>query len=181
MTRKKRRRKDDHHPGGGGRLQPDDIAKMRAAGHLAAELLDMIAREIRAGMSTQDIDQLVDEMTRARGAISAPYRYHGFPGHCCTSINDVVCHGIPSAKEVLREGDIVNVDVTPKLDGYHGDTSITYLVGSKASALARKSVSARVLLVWRKLTAPKPAIAATTTPMMTTTMSAITNTAPRSA
>src|SRR5512144_414068 len=130
MTRKKRKRGSEEPRGGFSRLNAAEIDKMRAAGRLAGDLLDMIAREIRVGMSTQDIDRMVDEMTRAHGAISAPYRYHGFPAHCCTSINDVVCHGIPDSRRLLNDGDIINVDVTPILDGFHGDASRTFMVGT---------------------------------------------------
>ena len=110
MTRKKRKRKDDRRSGAE-TLSPLDIEKMRAAGRFAAELLDHVEGLIRPGMTTAEIDRMVDDATRARGAISAPYRYHGFPAHCCTSVNDVVCHGIPDPQRVLRDGDIINVDL----------------------------------------------------------------------
>jgi methionyl aminopeptidase len=155
MTRKKRRRKDGSPSDGAARLQPHDVAKMRAAGRLAAALLDMVAREIRAGMSTQDIDRLVDDMTRTRGAISAPYRYHGFPGHCCTSINDVVCHGIPDPNRILREGDIINVDVTPILDGFHGDASRTFMIGAVSPA-AQRLVQDTYRALWKGISAVRP-------------------------
>ena len=115
----------------------------------------MVAGEIRAGMSTQDIDRLVDEMTRARGAISAPYRYHGFPAHCCTSINDVVCHGIPDPRRVLRDGDIINVDVTPILDGFHGDASRTFLIGD-VSPVAQRLVQDTYRALWKGISAVRP-------------------------
>ena len=155
MTRKKRRRKDEQQRSGSGALLPHEVGKMRAAGRLAAELLDMMAREIRAGMSTQDIDHLVDEMTRARGAISAPYRYHGFPAHCCTSINDVVCHGIPDPRRVLRDGDIINVDVTPILDGFHGDASRTFAIGAVAP-VAQRLVHDTYRALWKGISAVRP-------------------------
>ncbi len=155
MTRRKRRRKDEQRRGGTGPLQIYEIAKMRAAGRLAAELLDMVAREIRAGMSTQDIDRLVDEMTRARGAISAPYRYHGFPAHCCTSVNDVVCHGIPDPQRILREGDIINVDVTPILEDFHGDASRTFTIGA-VSPVAQRLVHDTYRALWKGISAVRP-------------------------
>ena len=155
MTRKKRKRKDEQQRGGTNGLQPHEIGRMRAAGHLAAELLDMIAREIRAGMSTEDIDRMVDEMTRTRGAISAPYRYHGFPGHCCTSINDVVCHGIPDPQRILREGDIINVDVTPILEGFHGDASRTFMIGA-VSPVAQRLVQDTYRALWKGISAVRP-------------------------
>ncbi|MGD9762491.1 MAG: type I methionyl aminopeptidase [Candidatus Binatia bacterium] len=128
---------------------------MRAAGRFAAELLDLVEREIRPGMTTAEIDHLVAETTRARGAISAPYRYHGFPAHCCTSINDVVCHGIPSASRVLREGDIINVDVTPIVDGYHGDASRTFMIG-EVSPIAKRLVQDTYRALWRGISAVRP-------------------------
>jgi methionyl aminopeptidase len=155
VTRKKRKRRDEQGQSDRGGLQPREIDAMRAAGRLAAELLDMIAREIRAGMSTQEIDRLVDDMTRARGAISAPYRYHGFPAHCCTSINDVVCHGIPDPQRLLREGDIINVDVTPILDGFHGDASRTFIIGA-ASPVAQRLVQDTYRSLWKGISAVRP-------------------------
>ena len=130
MTRKKRKRKEERRAAGDASQRPvEDIDAMRAACRLAAELLDLIEPEIRPGITTADIDRMVEEQTRARGGVSAPYGYRGFPAHCCTSINDVVCHGIPDPERVLREGDIINVDVTPIVKGYHGDTSRTFLIG----------------------------------------------------
>jgi len=155
MTRKKRKRRDEQRPGGPAQLQPHEIDCMRAAGRFAAELLDAVAVEVRAGMSTQDIDRMVDEMTRARGAISAPYRYHGFPAHCCTSINDVVCHGIPDPQRILRDGDIINIDVTPIIDGFHGDASRTFLIGTVAPAAARL-VQDTYRALWKGISAVRP-------------------------
>jgi methionyl aminopeptidase len=141
-------------------LSPEHAEGMRAAGRLAGEILDAVAALIRPGLATAEIDALVDELTRARGATSAPlgYRGHGappFPGHCCTSVNDVVCHGIPSASHVLREGDIVNVDVTPVLDGWHGDTSRTFLVG-EPSPKARRLVADTRRALWLGIGAVRP-------------------------
>ncbi len=138
MTRRKQRSATGTS-NGAARMSPADIEKMRTAGRFAAELLDLVERELRVGMTTAEIDTLVAEATRARGAISAPYRYHGFPAHCCTSVNDVVCHGIPDAQRVLRDGDIINVDVTPIVDGFHGDSSRTFLIGA-VSPLGRRLV-----------------------------------------
>jgi methionyl aminopeptidase len=155
MTRKKRRRREGQLGNGAGTLLPHEIEKMRAAGRLAAELLDMLTREVRAGLSTQDIDHMVDEMTRARGAISAPYRYRGFPAHCCTSVNDVVCHGIPDPRRILRDGDIVNVDVTPILDGFHGDASRTFTIGTVAP-VAQRLVQDTYRALWKGISAVRP-------------------------
>ena len=122
---------------------PATIEGMRRAGLLAASTLQVVGRWVRAGVSTLELNQVADKWTREHGGISAPLGYRGFPKSICTSVNDVVCHGIPSAKEVLRDGDIVNVDVTPKLDGYHGDTSMTYLVGEGLGARAQGRRHAR--------------------------------------
>jgi methionyl aminopeptidase len=141
-------------------LASEQVEGMRAAGRLAAEILDAVAEIVRPGVTTLEVDQLVDELTRARGAKSAPlgYRGHGappFPGHCCTSVNDVVCHGIPSASHVLREGDIVNVDVTPILDGWHGDSSRTFVAG-EPSPKARRLVADTRRALWLGIRAVKP-------------------------
>lgn len=107
-----------------------EIKKMREAGKLAAQLLDYIEPYVRAGVSTQYLNDCCKGFTKKHGAKSAPLNYNGFPKSICTSINDVVCHGIPSEKEILKDGDIVNIDVTVMLDGYHGDTSRTFMIGN---------------------------------------------------
>ena len=106
-----------------------EIELMRIAGRLTAETLIVVGEKLRAGMTTEDIDRIVHEDTLARGAFPAPLNYRGFPKSVCTSVNDVVCHGIPG-KEVLRDGDIINVDVTSIYKGYHGDTSATFYIGT---------------------------------------------------
>jgi methionyl aminopeptidase len=108
---------------------PKEIQAMRAVCRLAAETLLAVADHIRAGMTTQDIDRFVHEHTLAQGARPAPLHYKGFPKSVCTSVNEVVCHGIPD-RYVLRNGDIVNVDVTHVFDGFHGDTSATFYIGT---------------------------------------------------
>jgi methionyl aminopeptidase len=136
---------------------PEEIAAMRAAGHLAGRILDEVAALVRPGVSTGAIDRLVDEITRDHGAVSAPLGYGRppFPGHCCTSINDVVCHGIPDEDRVLEEGDIVNVDVTPIVSGFHGDSSRTFLVG-EVSPKARQLVADTYRAMWLGIRAVKP-------------------------
>ena len=104
----------------------DEIEKMRRAGALAGQLLNHIEPVVKEGISTLEINNLCAEFTKNHGAISAPLNYHGFPKSICTSINNVVCHGIPAAKDILKNGDIVNVDVTVILDGYHA-VSYTHL------------------------------------------------------
>ena len=107
---------------------PEAFDGMRKAGRLAAEILDALVPLVQPGVSTEALDTAVREMTLDGGAVPATMGYRGYAHSCCISINHVVCHGIPSSK-TLREGDIVNIDVTPLLDGWHGDTSRMYLVG----------------------------------------------------
>jgi methionyl aminopeptidase len=136
-------------------LSSREIDKMRRAGQLAAELLDHLAPMVKPGVSTLDLNDEAERWTQAHGAKSAPLGYHGFPKSICTSINEVVCHGIPNAKQVLKEGDIINIDVTPILDGYHGDTSRTFFVG-EPSPLARKLVEVTEECLNRGIAAVKP-------------------------
>lgn len=103
---------------------------MRATGLLAAKTLRFIEDKLKPGMSTEEVDQLVHQYMVNRGAIPATLNYHGFPKSCCTSLNEVICHGIPNKKDILREGDILNVDVTTKLKGFHGDTNRTFFIGN---------------------------------------------------
>jgi len=108
-----------------------DIAKMRVAGRLAAEVLDMIAEHVVPGVSTEELDARCNEYIRkVQKATPANVGYHGFPKTLCTSVNGVVCHGIPSPTEILQDGDIVNIDVTVIKDGWHGDTSRMYFAGT---------------------------------------------------
>ena len=112
----------------------EEINNMRAAGALAYELLDLAEAAIKPGVNTGELNDMLHRETVKRNAVSAPLNYKGFPKSICTSVNDVVCHGIPSSNHVLKEGDIVNVDVTPILNGYHGDSSRTFAVGSISTA-----------------------------------------------
>ena len=105
-----------------------DFKYMRKAGGLAADCLDYITEYVKPGVSTSELDELCHKFQVSKGAIPAPLNYKGFPKSICTSVNHVVCHGIPSEK-ILSEGDIINIDVTPKLDGWHGDTSRMFYVG----------------------------------------------------
>ena len=109
---------------------PEQIEGIRRSGVVNTGVLDLIAREIKEGMSTAAIDKLVYDYTVSHGAIPAPLNYEGFPKSVCTSINDVVCHGIPDEKEILRDGDIVNVDVSTILDGYYSDASRMFMIGN---------------------------------------------------
>lgn len=117
----------------------EDIEKMRIAGRLAAEVLDMIAPHVKAGVTTDELNQIChDYIINEQKAIPAPLNYHGFPKSICTSVNHVVCHGIPGNKK-LKDGDIVNVDITVLKDGYHGDTSKMFVIG-KPSILADRLI-----------------------------------------
>ncbi|PSP19675.1 MAG: type I methionyl aminopeptidase [Cyanobacteria bacterium QS_8_64_29] len=111
-------------------LSNRELDKMRDAGRLAADLLDRLESMVAPGVTTLELNDEAERWTQAHGATSAPLGYHGFPKSICTSVNEVVCHGIPDAQQVLQDGDIINIDVTPILDGYHGDTSRTLLVGN---------------------------------------------------
>ena len=110
----------------------EDIEGIRKAGKLVLELLRLVKHEIRPGTTTDDINTLVHEFTIKNNAISAPLNYRGFPKSVCVSVNEVVCHGIPG-KRILKDGDIVNVDVTPILNGYYADANQTFFVGSPSS------------------------------------------------
>lgn len=108
---------------------PRELSALRRAGQAAAGTLAFVAKKLVAGVTTADIDAWVREDTRRRGGSPSQLGYHGFPASVCTSRNDVVCHGIPRKADRLQPGDIVNVDVTTKLDGFHGDTSATFFIG----------------------------------------------------
>ncbi|PKH88777.1 type I methionyl aminopeptidase [Colwellia sp. Bg11-28] len=111
----------------------DEIAKMRIAGQLAADVLEMIAPHVKAGISTDELNTLCADYTEnVQHAISAPLNYHHFPKSICTSVNHVVCHGIPDAT-VLADGDIINIDITVIKDGYHGDTSKMFVIGEPSA------------------------------------------------
>jgi methionyl aminopeptidase len=113
------------------------FAAMRAAGRIAADTLDFITPYVKPGVSTAELDRLCEDFMRAAGSIPATIDYHGYKHASCISVNHVVTHGVPSATKILRAGDIVNIDVTPKLDGWHGDTSRTYQVGAVSILAAR--------------------------------------------
>ncbi len=108
---------------------PEQVEGIRKSGVINTAILDLVGERIHAGMSTLEIDQLVYDYTIAHGATPACLGYEGFPKSVCTSINEVVCHGIPSAHEILKEGDIINVDCTTILDGYYADASRMFVIG----------------------------------------------------
>lgn len=125
---------------------PDEIEKMRVAGRLAAEVLEMIEPHVKAGITTNELDRIChDYIVDVQQAIPAPLNYHGFPKSICTSLNYQVCHGIPSEKK-LKNGDIINIDITVIKDEFHGDTSKMFYVGEpsirgrRVSEVARESM-----------------------------------------
>ena len=129
----------DERGRGGIRIHaPEDFDGMRKAGRLAAELLDYITPFVEPGISTGKLDRLCADYTEQNGAVSAPLNYRGFPKSICTSVNHVVCHGIPDDGKVLQNGDIINIDVTVILDGWYGDSSRMFPVGDKVGVRARK-------------------------------------------
>jgi methionyl aminopeptidase len=109
-----------------------ELVHMRAACKLAAKMLSEVGKIVKPGVTTQDIDDEVVRFAKLHGAQNGPLGYHGFPKSVCTSINEVVCHGIPSTKRVLKDGDIINIDVSPVLNGFYGDTSMMFFVGKMA-------------------------------------------------
>ncbi|MFA5518585.1 MAG: type I methionyl aminopeptidase [Spirochaetota bacterium] len=117
-----------------------EIEGLKKSGILTRDILDMVGSRIGEGVSTEEINTWVHEHTIKNGAIPAPLNYNGFPKSVCTSINDVICHGIPDKSEILKNGDIINVDVTCILDGYFADASRMYIIG-KADKTAQKLVS----------------------------------------
>ena len=133
---------------------PDGFAGMRAAGRLAASILDTLVPHVVPGVTTEALDTIVREMGLAAGAVPATLGYRGYTHSCCISVNHVVCHGIPSAR-VLKDGDIINIDVTPLLDGWHGDTSRMYLVGD-VGVKARRLVEVTYECLMRGIEQARP-------------------------
>lgn len=134
---------------------PQEIEKMRIAGRLAAEVLEMIAPYVKVGVTTNQLDKIChDYIVNQQQAIPAPLNYRGFPKSICTSINHQVCHGIPSER-VLKDGDLVNIDVTVIKDGYHGDTSKMFFVG-KPSILAQRLAKITQECLYKAIRLVKP-------------------------
>ena len=135
---------------------PNEFKKLRNAGKISSQCLDFISDKIKPGVKTQEIDNLCVNFLKKHNAVSAPLFYRGFPKSICTSVNHVVCHGIPSEK-ILKEGDIVNVDITSFVDGFHGDTSRTFCVG-KVSVKAKNLVESTKEALERSIKILKPGI-----------------------
>lgn len=137
---------------------PEEMQKMRVAGKLAADVLEMIAPHVVAGITTGELDRIChDFMVKEQDCIPAPLNYRGFPKSICTSINQVVCHGIPSEKKKLKNGDIVNLDITVIKDGYYGDTSQMFYVGDVPDHARRLAEVAQECL-YKAIAIVKPGI-----------------------
>ncbi len=134
---------------------PEDFEGMRKAGRLAAQTLDFITPHVKPGVTTGELDDLCHNFIIEHGAIPAPLNYRGFPKSICTSVNHVVCHGIPGDKKLVN-GDIINIDVTVIVDGWHGDTSRMFYVGDKVSTKARLLVEATYEAMMRGIELVKP-------------------------
>lgn len=136
---------------------PEEIEKMRVAGRLAAQVLDMIGEHVKAGVTTDELDLIChDYIVDVQKAIPAPLNYRGFPKSICTTLNHQVCHGIPSNKK-LKKGDILNIDVTVIKDGYHGDTSKMFFIG-KPSVLAKRLTEVTSEAMWTGIRMVKPGV-----------------------
>lgn len=137
-----------------------EIAKLRIACKLAADVLDMIEPYVKAGVTTEELNKIChDYMVKKQKTIPAPLNYHGFPKSVCISVNEVVCHGIPSEKKVLKNGDIVNIDVTVIKDGYYGDNSKMYVVGGETNIRSQKLIDVTQECLYRGIRAVKPGVA----------------------
>jgi len=135
---------------------PEQIAKMREAGRLAAEVLELLVEHVKPGVTTEELDRIAhDHIVHVQKAVPANVGYKGYPKTLCTSVNHVICHGIPSATKVLKDGDIVNIDVTVIRDGWHGDTSRMYFVG-QPSILARRLVDTTLEAMLRGIAQVRP-------------------------
>jgi methionyl aminopeptidase len=133
---------------------PEVIERMRHAGAVAAEILRLAGEYVRPGITTDEIDEYVHQLHIERNAYPSPLNYHGFPKSVCTSVNEVICHGIPDSR-VLLDGDIINLDVTAYVDGVHGDTNATFLVGD-VDPVSRKLVQVTEECMWLGIEAVKP-------------------------
>ncbi len=133
---------------------PEIIERMRHAGRMAADILRLAGEYVRPGMTTDDIDVFVHDLTIERGAYPSPLNYHRYPKSVCTSLNEVICHGIPDST-VIEDGDIINLDVTCYVNGVHGDTNATFMVGD-VSAEDRLLVKVTEECMWRGIEAVVP-------------------------
>lgn len=132
----------------------EQIEKIKASAKINNEILDLVGEQIKAGMTTAEVDKIVYDYTISQGAVPAPLGYSGFPKSCCTSVNDQICHGIPD-DYVLKEGDIINVDVSTILDGYYSDASRMYMIG-EVSDNAKRLVDVTKECMIKGIEAVKP-------------------------
>ena len=136
----------------------DDIVKMRVAGKLAAEVLEMIGPHVQAGVSTGELDRICHQhIVEQQQAIPAPLNYNGFPKSICTSVNQVICHGIPSDSKILKSGDIINIDVTVIKDEFHGDSSKMFAIG-EVPAHAQRLIRITQECLYKAIDLVKPGI-----------------------
>ncbi len=133
---------------------PEIIERMRHAGQMAADILRLAGEYVKPGMTTDDIDVFVHDLTVERGAYPSPLNYHRYPKSVCTSLNEVICHGIPDST-IIEDGDIINLDVTCYIDGVHGDTNATFMIGD-VSAEDRLLVKVTEECMWRGIEAVVP-------------------------
>jgi methionyl aminopeptidase len=133
---------------------PEIIERMRHAGQMAADILRLAGEYVKPGMATDDIDVFVHDLTVERGAYPSPLNYHRYPKSVCTSLNEVICHGIPDST-IIEDGDIINLDVTCYVDGVHGDTNATFMIGD-VSAEDRLLVKVTEECMWRGIEAVVP-------------------------
>jgi methionyl aminopeptidase len=135
---------------------PEAFAGMRRAGELAARTLDHVTPFVQVGVSTAELDRIIDRFMRDHGGVPATLGYKGYSKSCCTSVNHVVNHGIPSETEILRDGDILNIDVTVILDGWHGDTSRMFTLGERVPVKGRLLVERTYEAMWAGIEAVRP-------------------------
>lgn len=136
----------------------EEISKMRVAGKLAADVLEMVAPHVQAGVSTGELDRICHQyIVEEQAAIPAPLNYNGFPKSICTSVNHVICHGIPSDGKLLKSGDILNIDITVIKDGFHGDTSKMFCIGEVPSH-AKRLISVTQECLYKAIEIVKPGI-----------------------
>lgn len=136
-------------------LSPEQIDGIRKSAAVSVAIMDELDTYIKEGISSLDIDNLVAKRTKEAGGICAPFNYEGFPKHCCVSLNDVVCHGIPDENTILKSGDIVNVDITTIIDGYYSDMSRMYMIGD-VSESAKQLVEVTKDCMYKGIEAIKP-------------------------
>ena len=136
-------------------LQADEIRKMEKVCQLATDVLFYVGRFVKPNISTNELDHLAHDYTLSKGAVPAPLNYKGFPKSICTSVNECICHGVPDHR-ILKDGDIVNIDITCVKEGFYGDTSHTFYVGDKVSKVASKLTECAFKAMWKGIEAIRP-------------------------